>query len=248
MDSAAYSAAPWLPIPFLVLLAWFIGDSILRTRGVSSEARKASGTLSIQPKLLIALVTLGIILFLGTAAFLFCASMFFAIHLARVSREPLGPSSSLRRVLSLVAIVMLIISMSIGVWLRSQMTPFEVYERYVWSGTRISDSMSSRLAANPQFDIELLRPLLESKRWERADMALFVMEKRRKKTDLVHFGELIMERLPTAIPTGNPVERYEDFYLRRWLDNLGLQHIRTQAELAAWLAEQEESPKNSAKE
>jgi hypothetical protein len=233
MESLVYSTMPWLPFAFLVLMAWFIVDWATRMHTENHPMPDGRGWPSMHTMIVVPIISVVTILFMGSGFFLAIVSTYLIYRLARELWRPTWPLVSKGRLIAVLSALAVIAA--IGVWHRSQLSTFQVYERYVWSGTRVSDSMSTTLAEDSDFDVELLRPLLESTEWHRADMAFFVLEKRRDPKDLVRFAEVIRLRLPETAPLAAQPWKYEDFYLNRWLEQLDLQHIRTRADLDEWL-------------
>ncbi len=247
-DSMVAYNYPWLPRIYAIVLVWYL----LRTLAVVMwGARKPLSART--PKSLIDWLPVAIIAIpvIGIFGFYFLAALIALCMFVKMTQDVIvqsGIAVWVLRILAAAGLAMIGFTAASGIQARAQLSSLEAYDRYVRTEAAIGRYLGVQLAKDPTIGPAQLATILESRDPARQSKALLLLKNRAREEDLVVVADQVMEILPTKKSTAAPDAGTPRHILYEWLDSLGLQNIRTQADLQAWLAGQDESPGATGKE
>jgi hypothetical protein len=236
-DSMFAYEQPWLLRIYAIVIAWYL----LRTMLIVNWGVRIPLS-SRTPKSLIGwlpVATVAIPVF-GLCGFYFLAALIALSMLVKMTQDVIVQSGTtvwVLRVLAIVGLALMSFTAASGIQARAQLSPLEAYDRYAGTSDLASRVLSAQLARDRTIDPAQLIASIESGDPARQSKALWILKHRNRKEDLVVIANQVMEVLPTKI-TAAPEVGTPRYILYEWLDSLGLQHIRAQADLQAWLAQQ----------
>ncbi len=238
VDSAAYSAFPWVYSAFLLLVVWALLDLLLRKW--SSPLFGFDDTVFGQfVGGLVFVLALGCIAGLvGLAVVIILTAPALLYRLVRAIIHPRVAYPLVSRIISLSFASLLIAIVAFGIARRASMSEFEVFDRLVFPGTGNSRAYAKSLARDPQLDLERLRQMISSGDRGRAEKAFEVLANRSDPRDLVILANAVLHHLPTTAPPNSTNWTSDNFRLRMWLESLDLEHIATRQDLRDWLSQQ----------